>query len=81
LQPEGCHKQIIKNIQIWIASKYRVYFQRLVITLTGLAKAVKVCHDGAGKRPCNKGMTTVPQDEGIKVSTAMSSSKRVCPVP
>jgi len=43
------------------------------------AKAVKVCHDGAGKRPCNKGMTTVPQDEGIKVSTAMSSSKRVCP--
>ena len=36
LKPEGCHKQIIKNIQIWIASTYRIYFQCLAITLTGL---------------------------------------------
>jgi hypothetical protein len=38
LQLEGCHKQHIKNIHIWIASKYRIYFQWLVITLTGLGQ-------------------------------------------
>ena len=24
---EGCHKQMIKNIQIWIAPAYFIYFQ------------------------------------------------------
>jgi len=39
------------------------------------ARQVKVCHEGAGKRPGNRGMTTVPNDECTKVSTAMSSRK------
>ena len=43
------------------------------------ARDVQVCHDGALKQPCNRVMTTVPHDECTKGSTAMSSSKRVCP--
>jgi hypothetical protein len=43
------------------------------------ARDVKVCHDGTVKRPCKRGIITVPKDECTKVSTAISSSKRVYP--